>query len=487
MYVERQILTQGTHLALDKEYEIKEKIGDGASCIVYLAENCLNSRKVLIKELYPAELGIFRDELNTLIIPTSSQETFEEYKEKLKRAVQLQIEFHNAEDSCNSTCDAEEIIEYNNTLYVIMGRVVGESYDKHTPENLASVLNIGRSLANAIAMYHNKGYLHLDIKAENVFKIKETDELIKLFDFDSVHTKEEVQRGKCRISFSPSNASPEVIRSYYNSFKNIDERSDLFSIGALMFKKIMDREVRVEDSRNISWDYTNIDLLKTVSPQTKYALTEIFRKTLLRNKYQRYQTPDELISALDKVIELSKTKIFLADHTITTTTSKDYYIRHTITIREIQEKLKDYHIAYLYGIGGIGKSETAREYAEVYRDNYAITHFTHYSIGLKETISSLKFINLDDRDLKPEERYSLKLNLLSNKEIYNSNTLLIIDNYNVAPDSDEFKNNIEVMKELKKLDIHILFTTRTAPNDGNRKIDIGELSDNELKELFFLQ
>ena len=486
MCVDRQELKQGTHLVLDKEYEIKEVKGFGASCVVYLAEDCTNCRKVLIKELYPINLGIFRDNNNALVIPASSQSNFAECKEKLKRAVDLQISFHNAEDSGNFTSDVEEIIEHNNTLYVVMGRVFGESYDKHVPEDLTAVLKIGRSVAKAIAMYHNKGYLHLDIKAENVFKIKETDELIKLFDFDSVHTKEEIQNGECNISFTPSSASPEVLLCKNRTLKNIDETADLFSIGALMFKKIMGRDVEVEDCRYLKkWDYGKTDLMKTVSPQTESALTEIFRHTLARKQKNRYQTAEELMAALEQAIELSETRIFLANHNITTTTSKDYYISRPEKVKEIREKLENYHIAYLYGIGGIGKSETAREYAETYRNQYDVIHLTHYSVDLKHTITMLNFINLDDRELKFEEKYQLRMNHLKNREMYDNKTLLIIDNYNVSPDSDEYEKNVVVLRELKELDIHILFTTRTIPNDGNRRVDIEELSDNDLHALFF--
>lgn len=486
MCVDRQELKQGTHLVLDKEYEIKEVKGFGASCVVYLAEDCTNCRKVLIKELYPINLGIFRDNNNALVIPASSQSNFAECKEKLKRAVDLQISFHNAEDSGNFTSDVEEIIEHNNTLYVVMGRVFGESYDKHVPEDLTAVLKIGRSVAKAIAMYHNKGYLHLDIKAENVFKIKETDELIKLFDFDSVHTKEEIQNGECNISFTPSSASPEVLLCKNRTLKNIDETADLFSIGALMFKKIMGRDVEIEDCRYLKkWDYDKADLTKIASPQTQSALTVIFRNTLARKPQNRYKNVQELISVLENAIELSETKIFLADHNITTTTSKDYYISRADKVKEIRDSLNSYHIAYLYGIGGIGKSETAREYAETYRNQYDIIHLTHYLIDLKHTVAMLNFINLNDQETKLEDKYQLRLNLLLKKEMYGTNTLLIIDNYNVVPNTDEYEKNVDVMKELKKLDIHILFTTRTTPNDGNRRIDIEELSDDDLRTLFF--
>ena len=488
MYVERQSLIAGDKLALNSEYKIIEEIGKGTSSIVYLAEDCSNSRLVLIKELYPKNLGIFRNTDNSLVIPSSSNDNFEIYKSYLREAVKLQIEFHNSDELANSTSDAERIIGYNNTLYVLMGRVVGKSYDKVTPESLNSVLKICKSLTKAISFYHLKGYLHLDIKAENVFKIKETDELVKLFDFDSVHKKEDIINKNCKPTYSKSCAAPEVKKIEHGKYDEIDERSDIYSIGAMLFKKVMDRDVDTEDSRpKKRWDFTNIELLKTESPQAKSALTEIFRNTLARNKEYRYKSTDELIEALDKAIEITSpsNKIFLCDHNITTTTSKDYYISRADKVREIREKLENYHIAYLYGIGGIGKSETAREYAETYRNDYEVIHFTHYSIGLKETLSSLNFINLDDKDFKLEERYNVRLNMLSKKGMYNSNTLLIIDNYNVAPDSDEYKNNVEVMKDLKKLDIHILFTTRTSPDDNNRKIDIKELSGDNLKQLFF--
>ena len=486
MYVERQSLIAGDKLALNSEYKIIEEIGKGTSSIVYLAEDCSNSRLVLIKELYPKNLGIFRNTDNSLVIPASSNDNFEIYKSYLREAVKLQIEFHNSDELANSTSDAERIIEYNNTLYVVMGRVVGKSYDKVKPKNLDSALKICKSLTKAISFYHLKGYLHLDIKAENVFKIQETDELVKLFDFDSVHKKEDIINENCKPTYSESCAAPEVKKIEHGKYDEIDERSDIYSIGAMLFRKVMGRDVETEDSRpKKRWDFTNIELLKTESPQAKSALTEIFRNTLARNKKDRYKSTDELIEALDKAIEITSNKIFLCDHNITTTTSKDYYISRADKVREIREKLDNYHIAYLYGIGGIGKSETAREYAETYRNDYEVIHFTHYSIGLKETLSSLNFINLDDKDFKLEERYNVRLNMLSKKGMYNSNTLLIIDNYNVAPDSDEYKNNIEVMKDLKKLDIHILFTTRTSTDDNNRKIDIEELSGDNLKQLFF--
>ena len=50
----RTFLNDGTIINLKgTEYRFLELKGRGASCVVYLAENCSNNRRVLIKEFYP--------------------------------------------------------------------------------------------------------------------------------------------------------------------------------------------------------------------------------------------------------------------------------------------------------------------------------------------------------------------------------------------------------------------------------------------------
>ena len=102
----RTFLNDGTIINLKgTEYRILELKGRGASCVVYLAENCTNKRIVLIKELYPINLGIFRDKENNLIVPNSFCEHFKFYKHKLCEAYKLQLEFHNSDETGNYISD----------------------------------------------------------------------------------------------------------------------------------------------------------------------------------------------------------------------------------------------------------------------------------------------------------------------------------------------------------------------------------------------
>ena len=493
----RTFLNDGTIMNLKgTEYRILELKGRGASCVVYLAENCSNNRRVLIKEFYPKKCDITRDENNNLVISNSDSNIYRILKEQLRKAYKLQLEFYNSDETGNYTSDAETMVEAYSTLYVIMNKVVGSSYDKVVPENITDVLEVCKSVATVIGFYHKKGYLHLDIKPDNIYVLKETNQIINLFDFDTVKLKSDLENGNYIASTNKISA-PEISKAEIDEFtgkylQEVDERADIYAIGHILFEKVMERDAKSSDIiLGKKFNLGKTKLLKNSSPQLREKIQEIFQHTVVRMKSERYSNTDELIKALDQALKIATEEKdgYLIDNNITVTTSSSYYISRKAKLTEIRQHLENYHIAYLYGIGGIGKSETAREYAEEYRDSYTTIQLSIYSGDLKSLIAGLKFSSDDktgdyfEKDINI--RYETKLSLLSKVMINNERTLLIIDNYNVEPDSDEYKRNVEVMKDLKKLHIHILFTTRTLPNDDKTKIDVEEFSKEELRHMFF--
>ena len=499
----RTFLNDGTIINLKgTEYRILELKGRGASCVVYLSENCSNNRRVLIKEFYPKKCDITRDENNNLVISNSDSNIYRILKEQLRKAYKLQLEFHNSDETGNYTSDAETMVEAYSTLYVIMNKVVGSSYDKVVPENITDVLEVCKSVATVIGFYHKKGYLHLDIKPDNIYVLKETNQIINLFDFDTVKLKSDLENGNYIASTNKISA-PEISKAEIDEFtgkylQEVDERADIYAIGHILFEKVMERDAKSSDIiLGKKFNLGKTKLLKNSSPQLREKIQEIFQHTVVRMKSERYSNTDELIKALNQALEIATEEEdgYLIDNNITVTTSSNYYISRKDKLSEIRQHLENYHIAYLYGIGGIGKSETAREYAEEYRSSYTTIQLSIYSGDLKSLIAGLKIArskisddcNRTDNSFEKDIniRYGTRLAILSQTTMNNESTLLIIDNYNVEPDSDEYKRNVEVMKDLKKLHIHILFTTRTLPNDDKTKIDVEEFSKEELRHMFF--
>ena len=482
----------------NKPCRIINVLGCGTSSIVYKAEMpvCIGGftceRVVVLKELYPIGLDIGRKDDKSLDIPEISLIDFGRYTDRFKKACRRQIQFHNYEKTTNVTTDLQDIYEVNNTLYSVMGIVTGNSYDKELHETILSILNVGMCLADCISKYHEMGYLHLDIKPENIFKERLTGENIKiqLFDFDTVSNKKEVLNGE--FSYSEGYEAPEVSGSYNGlfDFSDIDKRADIYSIGAVIFEKIMERVPDFSDQRNGKiWDFSSNNYLKDTVPQLQKGIFDLFRKTISRRKEKRYSSADELKEAFEKLINLAAIKVFLKSQRISPCTPRNIYISRKDILSKISKALDEKHILYLHALGGSGKSETAREYAEQYADKYDFIQSVFYSGSLKKTIANLDFVGLKDEDRFAhtdediDRLYNYKYGLLGNSDIYKANTLLIIDNYN--PTSDEVIQNQEIISRLRDLHIHILFTTRVKPTDISECFDLENMFPEELRALFF--
>ena len=489
MISERQALNPDAVIMLNKEkYKIVKTIGKGTSSIVYLAITTSNCNKAIIKELYPLDLGITRNDDNSLEIPQNSKIDFECDKKNFEKCNEIQRYFYNNDDTANSTFLADCTYEQNNTLYYVMGRVVGQSYDEITSENIESVLEICRSTAKAIKFYHQHNFLHLDIKPANIFVIKETNQLVKLFDFDTLISKNDVRNPYVLLRYTQEYAAPEV---KYSKRRYIDERSDLYSIGAILYYRVFSEFPDDKALRPYAtFDYRKSKLLKDKSPFLQNALTEIFSKTLPRLTELRYNNADELVDGIDKALALASVRIHLVNQSIKPSTSSKYYIsRHKEIkqIRNIHETISN--IAYICGIGGIGKSETAREYAHYCTENgiYDTVQLVICKSSLKETIANLNFAGVKDEFFSVDENYDNKIRYIKDSEALNTHrTLIILDNYLPQITSEcETNPDNEVIKELKKLKINFLFTTRESMPDYNYCINIGEFNNDLLMQMFF--
>ena len=62
-----------------RSFKIGGVCGYGTSSIVYYAEDIGNKNQVIVKEIYPAGLGITRNDDGSLAIPTESKDIFNKY------------------------------------------------------------------------------------------------------------------------------------------------------------------------------------------------------------------------------------------------------------------------------------------------------------------------------------------------------------------------------------------------------------------------
>ena len=128
-------------------------------------------------------------------------------------------------------------------------------------------------------------------------------------------------------------------------------------------------------------------------------------------------------------------------------------------LKEIEENIKNYGKVFLYGMGGIGKSELAKKYAKLNETKYDTIIFSVYENSLKDMILNDKFFYIENFKKKVCEDGSLESNdeffirkLNEIKRLSNEKTLIIIDNFNT--------DNKEELKLLIDGNYHLIFTTR---------------------------
>ena len=135
---------------------------------------------------------------------------------------------------------------------------------------------------------------------------------------------------------------------------------------------------------------------------------------------------------------------------------------------------------FLEGIGGIGKSELAKQFALRYQKEYNHILFVTYATTLEKLFGDATAIVIENLEAQPEEdeaAYFLrKLNVL--QSITDEKTLIIVDNFDVDDDSR--------LKEFLTGNYRVIFTTRNA-HPGYASIKVGAIEDMEVLKGIFEQ
>ncbi len=275
----------GTTLA--DRYDIMEVIGGGGMGLVYKARHKLMNRIVAIKMLHKHMI--------------SSKDT-------LKR---FQLEAQAA--SCLSLPNILTVYDFGLTNegqpYMVMDYLEGTSLadvleEEHhlLPER---AVNICIQACAGLAHAHQKGVLHRDIKPSNIMLVNFGDQadFVKIVDFGIAKllnqgVGELTKTGE--VYGSPSYMSPEQCRG-----KDTDARSDIYSMGCVMYRTLSGRPLFSGDDiiellfKQVSEPPAPFDVDLNIPSELE---TVIF-KALAKDAGDRYQTMGEFKEAIEKYVD----------------------------------------------------------------------------------------------------------------------------------------------------------------------------------------
>lgn len=199
-------------------YLIRGRLGQGGMGIVYLADDPQLQREVALKILRPR-----------------SKETATA-KARFLGEARAAAKIHN-----DHVISIFQIGEDDGLAYVAMERLRGETLDERlnrAPIPLPDILRIAREIALGLAAAHAAGLIHRDIKPENIW-LETCSDRVKILDFGLARPVEgDVFLTKAgTILGTPAFMAPEQAAG-----QRVDARSDLFSLGAVMYRMVTDRQ-----------------------------------------------------------------------------------------------------------------------------------------------------------------------------------------------------------------------------------------------------
>lgn len=144
-------------------------------------------------------------------------------------------------------------------------------------------------------------------------------------------------------------------------------------------------------------------------------------------------------------------------------------------LKIVSKTLQENNLVFITGTAGMGKSELAKTYAKKNEKKYTNIIHLFYDGDLKKCVAQME-ISDDTADMSEDMLLDRHMKLL--KKLH-SDSLIIIDNFNVLPKEDAF------FKKFIKLNCKILVTSRCNISQYET-VKVSEMdTDTELVELFY--
>ncbi len=326
------------HLALEPDgsgkqaFIIQSVIGEGSASVCYDAIRVRDGQPGKLKEFYPLEAAaedwyysLARDPDGQLIPRGSTLRKFtemcEDYLDTHRLLNKVMVENPKNQVLKNYIQNGEILygIAGENgmaTVYTWSTGVMGQGFDAYLAEvrkdpgqnadrSLYEILNTVYTLTDCIRAMHTAGLMHLDIKPSNFLVPYNSREglnssSVSLFDINTLYS---VYSDIPRMAGTEGFRAPEVFR------RRADNRSDIYSIGAMLFNALVITD-DIPDGLYRESCYGDLDrlvkqskLLQNTVAGTKQVakLANILKKCLARHPAERYDSCSSLMEDLRKV------------------------------------------------------------------------------------------------------------------------------------------------------------------------------------------
>lgn len=260
-------------------YKILKKIGDGGMSSVYLAIQLSVGREVALKVLSPE----LRNEKNFI--------------EKFFREANIVGTLSHP-----NIVSIYDVGTHDGHYYIAMDYLPGDACSdriRASEIDLHNGLRIIRDIASALDYAHERGFVHCDVKPDNI--LFRHDGSAVLTDFGIAIAANVASRGSIAgVAGTPHYMSPEQTQG-----SGIDGRADLYSLGVVFYEMLV-HEVPFKGKDAVAVAMKHMTAPIPQLPDHLKEFQPVINRLLAKKPASRYQSGRELIAAIDAIAEVQE-------------------------------------------------------------------------------------------------------------------------------------------------------------------------------------
>ena len=543
-YREQHILSEGDIIeSTGVSYTITGLLALGGSSVIYSAvSSAEDGLSYAVKEVFPAN-GSFR-RING-VVSSELHEDLEElntYRKHLNkeheygvrcyqatnRVVPIRAIIHpvalvirgrrytDVSDGCFAILD--NMTEKSKTFSELLRRIRSPEVNDHPLGKgdcpaIHTTACLLEKVLSTLRLIHNQGILFSDISLNNIlFSDCELDrgEIGTASYLDFGCARELVGDGKDKRTesikkqqlLSTDGFIPPEFLTAPDTGITLGKESDIFSVGCLLLRclfpertwkyfgqspSIGRRTLKIDDGKRLGIDN-----------HLRNLINEILYNAMTADRKKRYQSADEMLADVSRLVKYSKPPEYLLPGLPGTAEAFIDGSRED-EIKKYTDALYNKNTpVFVWGCGGIGKSEIAIKVGQQWLENSVKgAYFIHYSIpkdnsgqdveAMEETILQLpisNFVYKDPSNITSESalrRIHFKQKLEFLRENY-SGALLIFDNFDWPGKIWDDLISEQSFEDVASAGFHLLFTTRN-PVPDKPEWEVQRLPDEQLYKL----
>lgn len=362
---------------LKGRYEILRQIGDGAIASVHLALDQHNQDTVALK-----------------IIEADTKKA-QRFEERFRREASMLSELQDPH--------IVRVLDFgveDGTVFIVMefvpGKTVAEIIQEEGQLEAQEALDIVRQVAEGLQSTSRHGIVHRDLKPQNL-KVTPGGQ-VKIMDFGISCSAGGLKLSETGFLGTPYYISPEQAETSI-----LDVRSDIYSLGVVLFemltgKVLFDGNSPLEIAmKHVRQPVPPVDLYrKDLSPQ----LRKFLNKCLAKDPSDRFQTPNDMMRAVDIV---SQDMELGGEGTVRATLKTPHGRRHSFTGGRVRVGRKDPHRGVLPDV-----DLSSERYGRTVSRRHAVLIYGDGEWHVVEELGARLGTYVNRRKLKPGEKMRIR-------------------------------------------------------------------------------